>query len=208
MPRRRYRRRSRRKSDYLGTAAKALSVAYGVKKLINVERKVHDVAISSNVGSSTGLITQLNNISQGDTTSTRSGNSIKCVSQTIRGSASIHASATHSSLRFLIVRDTDNQGETITVADVLNDTSPNSLLNITKYPGRFKVLMDKQFSLSDSGAKLQHFKKHKKMSFHLKYSTQGTYDPKDNALFLIALSNEATNQPGLSAYYRLRYIDN
>ncbi len=69
MPRRFKKRTNRRKSrinNYLGTASKALSVAYAVKRLVNVEFKHHNIQQLNTSITDAGLIVQLSNVAQGD----------------------------------------------------------------------------------------------------------------------------------------------
>ena len=84
--RRRYSRRRpyARAHSALSAASKALTVAYGVKKLINVERKAHTLNITTSPATA-GSVIGLSQIAQGDTFGERNGNSILVKSIQLRG---------------------------------------------------------------------------------------------------------------------------
>ena len=97
MPRR-YKRNARKRrynvGSALSTASKALTVAYGIKKLLNVERKYHDDSVDGGSANSTMVINTLTTIPQGDTANTRDGYSLKLQNLAWRLFIKQHASAT------------------------------------------------------------------------------------------------------------------
>jgi len=68
----------------LDYSIKALTIARGIKKMINVEYKFHDVQLTSVALPQTPLITQLTNIAQGDTDQTRDGAQVKLTRLSIK----------------------------------------------------------------------------------------------------------------------------
>lgn len=215
--RRRYRRRRFRRRRYYkkkqGLASKALSMAWKVKRLLNVEYKFHDVQVTGSSISTTPTITQLSNIALGDTASTRDGNSIKWTRFTSHGTLSINSSATRTYVRMLLILDTQTNGAIYTAGDILQDTTADdaivSLYNLNNRQ-RFKVLYDKVVRLASNTISVKTFKVNKSFSLRQIFNADSaaitsipTY-----SLSLMFISNEATNTPTLTMYNRLRYIDN
>lgn len=199
---------------YASMAVKAYKTAMFLKTVLNPELKFFDNAVGSAI-SSTGVITLLNSIPQGNDEGQRDGNSIKLNKIVVRADVARNSSATSTAtfIRYMIVCDTDGQGSTPAVTDILASADPASLLNILTYPGRFKVLMDKHFHL-DTGAQqavtFQHIIDMNKFPScnHLHYSSTTGASVKKNALYLVQVGSEATNTPSQDTNIRLRYYDN
>ncbi len=190
-------------------ALKALSIALAVKRLINVERKFHDVSISAGI-SNTGTFTNLSNIATGDTNITRNGNSIKAVSLQARWTLTINAAATETVVRAIWFRDNEQDGVDPTQVELLGASADiRSLLDLNSF-GRFTILKDQIISLSENGKTVFSGKFYLKMNNHVRYSSTAAADASNRkgALYLFLLSNEATNQPTYICRPRLRFIDN
>ena len=189
-------------------ASKALGIAMGLKKLINVERKFHDVDIADTPTSS-GTVLNLSNIAQGDDSDDRTGNSIKAVSLTGRWSAEMHASATFTTFRMIIFRDNEQNGSDPTPANVLEQVSTRGNLNKDSY-GRFTVLRDWYIGLHADARDAHVAKFYKELNHHIYYSGTTATDASNRkgALYVLMLSSEATNVPSIAGRIRLRYIDN
>jgi len=221
MPRNYYRRRSYRRRYYpkkksyslgsaLSTAGKALTVAYGVKKLLNVERKILDNTI--NVAPSTsGLVINLTNCSQGDDYNNRQGDSILAKSIDLRYSVQMNASASFTTARCMLVRDNWQQGTDPTFSELLeNPTNTRSFLNHDQN-GRFTILMDQKIVLLQSTEKSAFVSdKHFNLNHHIKFTGTDNLDASNSAghLYLMVMSNEATNTPTFYGFSRFRFIDN
>jgi len=230
MPRR-YRRYSNRRRNKYGRYAKyagqaiyplykpfagqvALHLAKKAISMMNVEYKHHDVQISVTSVSQTPTITQLTNIGQGDTSSTRDGDSIKITAIHLKGIVALHTSAATSQYRVMLILDKQTNGAIYNASDVLEDTtavdnliSPLNLDN--KY--RFRVLMDKLITLSNGGGNESvTWQRHIKLNQHIRFGgTAGTIaDLNTYSLSLMVMSNEPTNVPNHSIYSRIRYVDN
>lgn len=200
----------------MATAAKALSIATAVRSLINVEKKWFD---AQNTGYPTGVnvvgtgtVYHLSNILQGDTSSSREGNSVKLSSIYVTGSIGLGTGATSSQrVRLILFRDNDNQGALPTVTSVLLSALISSPMALTN-PGRFSVLMDKTYMVytANSGPSSLSVKKYIKNKYHIKYGgNAGTIaDARTGNLFLLAISDTTANDPFLVYDVRLRYIDN
>lgn len=193
----------------MSMAAKALSIAMGVKRLLNVEHKFHDVNVSLS-SDTTGAVSNLTLVNQGDGVSSRDGNSIKAESIYVRMRATINSAATiPCSIRTILFIDTQQQGTAPVLANVLVGDL-DTPLNIEDFPGRFKVLRDHEFNLSPGGNEILTSSFYVPLSHHLKYDgVAGTAaDQRKGQLYLLNVSNVATNLPTLNVDSRLRFIDN
>ncbi len=206
---RRYRRKPQGRG-YLNTAAQALAVAYSVKKLINVE--YFRVATSFNVDpNTTGAVANMTNIGQGDGTSNRQGNKIRAKQLLVQGKIQLHASATDSHVRMVLVRDNNGSTTQPTIAALYGSATNffNNLLKVgdPQTNSRFSVLWDKMVFLnSDTPTKGIHYTM--ALDHHIYYSgTAGSDEGKGN-IYLFIASNEATNDPIVTVLCQVVYIDN
>lgn len=176
-------------------------------KFLNVEFKQHNIQ-TAYTASTTGQIAQWTNIAQGDSDSTRDGSSIKIASIFARGYVQIHASATASIVRLILVLDKQTNQAIYASTDLLLTDEVTSPLNIDN-GRRFKVLWDKVITLSQDKPIVQ-FKYFKKLPIHIRYdnSAAAITSLTQSSLSLLRLSNEATNTPTVHIDARLRYVDN
>ncbi len=198
-------RRLRNKSYYM--AKKALS-------MLNVEYKEHNLITTSvPIVDIVGTIYQLTNIPQGDTTQTRDGNQCKLTAINIKGIYNIHASATNSFVRIILVLDKQTNQAIYATSDLLLDTtaqdSINSPLQLNNRH-RFVVLYDKVFLVSNSGTGARKINIYKKLQIPIRFdnSAGAISSLTSNSLSVIFISNESTNRPNLSFISRIRYVDN
>lgn len=218
-PRRRsYRRRSRKSTPWYARkystqqlAYKAFKSAKYLKSLINVEKKKRD---TTNTFTSTDQVSLLNQIAQGDTDLTRSGNSILMKSLYLQALLTSNATDNDISYRILIVQDTQQVADTSpSVSDVLDATAANNLiapLN-NETVGRFKVLFDKRGVLNNlvaSVTKQRMIKHYFKLNLHARYNGSSDTDIQKNGLYLIWLHNGGANSPTFNVNTRLSFIDN
>lgn len=203
-------RRSAGRSFGYGDIAKKVvrDIAY-LKSIVNVERK-HLEYTASTTSSTTLQLVLVNGSIPGDSGETRDGQSIKLASLLLRYSVTIHASATATIHRVLVVLDTQPNAANFAAGDLL-DTAGNVLspLNVT-YGSRFRVLRDIIIHV-DSTNKIKTVQKFIKLSDHTKFNagTAGTIaDISSNALYVCHISSEATNVPTFDYFARTRFIDN
>lgn len=195
-------------------ASKALNIALLLKRLVNVEIKNFDVVhATAAVPDGVGLIVQLTNIPQGDTTITRDGSNLKILSIYVNILIRINGSAANSNIRVALVQDTQTNQAIYTTADILSDVtnieSVVSPLNLDNQ-FRFRILHNKVYNISDSANKTAVCKIYKKLNMRLRYdaSTSAIADLTSNSLSLLLISNEATNEPTFTGVTRLRFVDN
>ncbi len=194
-----------------GDAKKALIMARGVKRLLNVEIKFFDTQLVSAMNNSI-TITQLTNIPQGDTGITRDGSQCKMLGLAFDYFIAVHASAVSTICRVMVVVDKQTNQAIYDDSDLLEDTSsvdsivsPRNLDN----KHRFTILYDKRHNLSAANATV-HVKTYIKKDLLLRYdaSTPSIADLTQNSLSFLMVSNESTNTPTIASFSRVRFVDN
>ena len=150
-------------------AYSAYKTGQWLKSVINPELKFLDTSYAASMATA-GTVQALNLMGQGDTVSTRDGNSIKLQSITARLTFNIAAAGSSQTVRCLFFYDTQNQGAAPAVTDVLVAADPDSLMNLTSYPGRFKIIRDYYKSVNPAGQASLNFRFYRKLPIHLKYT--------------------------------------
>jgi hypothetical protein len=194
----------------MSTAGKALSIALGVKKLLNVERKTHDTTHSYTPSSAAGSIALLNGVSQGDTAYSRDGGSVKMLNVNVKGSLNINGSATTTIVRAMLLYKKDNAGTAPTVADILGSGWTIDSHYAKDNIHRYQVLFDRRYDLDQAAKNQILFNINKPMRLKVRYSGTGTStsDIEKNGLYFILVSDEATNTPSVVFKGRVTFIDN
>ncbi len=197
----------------LGDAAKALAIARGIKKLINVEVKNFDVQQGGVSLTQTPVIVQLSNIAQGDGTNQRDGAQCKMVGIDLNFVLTQNASATQTFVRVMLILDKQTNQAIYLPADLLEDVTggdnivtPRNLDNLK----RFTILYDRSFEFSGDGNRSAIVKKYIKKEVLLRYdgSTPSIADLTQSSISFIQMASEATNTPTITHFSRLRFIDN
>ncbi len=197
----------------LTDAQRALKVAMSVKRLLNVEVKNHDVQQTSLVYTDTVTIFQLTNIPRGDTTNTRDGAQCKVVALELSFIITKNVNATVTHTRLMIVQDKQTNQAIYTSADLLEDVtasdvfiSPANLDNRR----RFNVLYDRKFVMDSVGVESYIVKKYFKMNMLLRFDAAAAdiTDLTQNSLSLLLVGSEVTNDPVITFFARVRFIDN
>ncbi len=217
--RRSYQSKSRfnRYAGYAGTvmstATKALILAHGIKKLMNVEFKFHDVQTTQTDITTTANIIQLTNIPQGDISESRDGAQVKVTRLQIKYQLRGHVNAVTTLVRCIVVKDSQTNQAIYAIADLLQDTTANdsivSMLNLdNKY--RFTVLYNKVHQFQNSGHNNNYTEIIKDLDLRLRFdaSTPSIADLTSASLSIIFISDQASNSPLLTLFSRVRYVDN
>lgn len=212
--RRRYSRRRKtglwhKKVSAAQVAGAAMSAYRGVKYLrglVNSER-MHLINSATFNPDSSGDITHLTNIGQNDTATGRTGNSVLLRDIFYRFQITGNASATGTFYRIILFQDKQQIGDTSpTVADVLNSIEVQSPLN-SNTAGRFKILKDYYFS-TNQDSRTRTFKNYIKLHSHIRYNGSTANDIQKNGIYLLMLSNEATNTPTFTYNIKMGWHDN
>jgi len=133
--------------NVVNTAGKALSLAYSIKKMLNVEYKQYTSSTNGVVDNTTGTIVNLSGMVQGDDYSEVVGRQVKATYLEANGLATIASATSTTLLRMIIfIWNNDASSQTPTVTDVLQVANPFSEFSIdTK--GQYRVIADKKLLL-------------------------------------------------------------
>ncbi len=184
-----------------------------VKKAVNArEHKFFGTVVDADPNS-TGLTQILLGLNEGPGQNERIGEKVTPVSMRSSGIVTLHASATDSSIRMVIVRD--NLGSTTRPAIADLYTSATSFINNAPTLGtvqskaRFTILWDKYIIMDGGGHGLtQKWSMSKKLAKKpVLYSGPTSTDEGKNQLYLFIASNEATNDPAVAAEIQVFYTD-
>lgn len=207
-------RRGRRQSAatrYMGYAQKALRVAQFVKSVVNVEYKFIDVSAGVSC-SSTGAVALLTGIAVGTTQITRNGNSILTKSLYSQVLLTAAAGATTATMvRYILFRDKQDSSSVPGVTEVLQSASVIAPLNRNN-GDRFMILCDKRITVptvgNDTSSKVM--KCYKKLHFHTKFlgDTAAQSDVGENHIYVLCVSDQASNNPAVNHQVRIKFIDN
>lgn len=184
-----------------------------VKNLINVEFKNHDVVNNSftNV-STTGSITALNYVAQGDGEETRDGKMFRMKSLELRYQLSMDTLEEQQTtgIRVIVFLDTDPTGSGPSLSTLLDQTvnpmiSPRNLDSRSRYV----ILLDRIHQLNPNGQESLCRKFYKKLDLKVLFSGATATDAtiKKNGLYILFVSDQ-TNQAKQTFNARIRYIDN
>lgn len=196
-----------------GDAKKALVMAQGLKRLVNVEVKNFDVQQTQIAVTVTPVIIQLSNIPQGDTTITRDGAQCKILSMEFNVFITRDASATGTAIRLLLICDKQTNQAIYTTGDVLEDiTGQDSIVSPLNLDNkfRFNIIWDSVINVSEGSSSQKTVRKVFHMNKILRFdaSTPSIADLTSNSLSLLQVSNEGANPPLITMFSRLRFVDN
>lgn len=213
-PKRRYRKRYPKKASWYdkkysarSLAIKGLKNIHYIKGLINSELLKHDNTFTATI-SSTGVVNNLTNIGQGDSVSTRTGNSIFVRSIFGRIAISHNNASNNTFHRIILFIDTQNVSDTSpAVTDVLQASGITAPLN-RETVGRFKILMDRYFATNTVDTSSKVIKINKQMRHHVRFNGATSNDIQKGGIYILMLSSEPTNTPSYTYTLRTSYHDN
>lgn len=211
--RRRRRRRGARRGAVYGAAAYQLYKDVNkLKNLINVEFKWVDTQLNSTISSS-GTFLLLNGIAQGDAAQTRDGAQARLKSLESSANFTLNAAATNATIRCIIFIDLQTDATTPALADVLDNsglTDPTYASRNLDYRNRFLILKDYRFSLSSTGMQRKNWHNYRKLDLKTVYSGTGATiaSIRSQPLYILYVSDSASNNPAITAHHRIRFIDN
>lgn len=216
---RRFKRKSYKKKYTRSSRASASSIARTalraakfVKSLVNVEYKNIDASASTIAFSNAGALVNISKCAEGTEYNQRVGRSIKLKSVLVRMTLQINAAATVPCRgRVMLFIDTQNLGAIPSTTDVLNTADTLSPLDINGTAGnRFKVLYDRTYTFTVGNNTACAPKVYKKLHNHAKFkgSTGNDSDCLEGQVYLLFITDVATNVPTYSYNSRVRFLDN
>lgn len=213
----RYRRRNYRGCPYIRKNMRTMAMVR------SVELKTYDATISETTTTS-GSMTMLSDIAQGDDINAREGNEIMAKRLYCNYSFTVNGSATGvTTVRMIVFIDKEQQGTAPGLSDaaapygVLKHTASTLALMEAKTRKRFKILADRKWLLGTSTGEDDVASRHEgKIHFKiprngLKINYIGTSSAQASQgkgnLYCLLISNQATYGPSSSVNFRLRYYD-
>lgn len=201
--------------NYKNALALATTAWKGVqylKGLVNSELFKVDVALPSQAFSTTGAVTHLTAIGQGDTDATRTGNSILLKSVELRMLVQrVAANVVLGNLcTCMLVQDNQQIGDTApAISDVLEGAGGLAFLNNLTV-GRFTILRRWDFCLDTVGdnARVIRFRKYWPQGHHVRYNGIASTDQQKGAIYFMCMGDQAANVPLGDGSVRLSYHDN
>jgi hypothetical protein len=210
------------KDDVWAVAKGAWNIGKRIARLVNVEKKIHEVTLSSVAISSSGTRYSLwgsegtvmtasssatGYLAQGDTHAQRDGASIKPLSLRLKGRFHINGSAATTTVRVIIFQKPQTNATAPSPTDYLNTASPLSLKNWSER-FRFRTLWDKIYTLEINTDKQRAlFDKTIKLNGHVTF-THGATTVETGGLYVLFIADEPTNTPTVDLHARLIFVDN
>jgi len=195
----------------------SISIQGVAKKLYNLQSMINSEVMkvdTVSTGGSQQTISHLTKITQDDTVSGRTGNSILLKNISIKGSMQIN-SAVSISTRYSValLMDTQQVGDGLpSNADIFKtETEPQTLL-LQSAVGRFKVLKrwNGYLGTAQGGGSVKlfdHFYKFP-LNTHTRFNGIASTDIQKNGLYLSIITSESANHPTTLITSRLGYHDN
>lgn len=187
-----------------------------IRKLINVEEKYLDVAGNPTFDSS-GQVTYLTGLAQGDGISDREGNSLKVQNFSLNYFVTYDSATSPVCFRILLVRDLQNTGATITASDVMETvgvtSAPVTFADYVNGPlsnKRFSIVYDQVGTVDQYNPISAHmFKSNHDCHVAYRGTTSAVASAGNGSYFLIAISNAVgAVLPRIQFQTRMVFTDN
>lgn len=183
-----------------------------IRKFINIEEKYLDFS-GSQTPDQNGTTNCVSQIAQGTTMNTRIGNSIRVQRLTVRGRVAVSSAVTtFSVVRVAIIRDMEGQGSAPTCADMFEtvgtSAAPRQPLDWLNRK-RFAVLYDSLLTVAPASGCAREFFYNVELAKHVLYrgTTAGSASDGEGSIYIVSLSDEATNTPTVAFTSRITYTD-
>lgn len=192
---------------YGGAIGKVASTVAGIASLINVETKNYDSSFNSTISSS-GTGQSFVDIGQGNADNQRNGEKVVSKDLNINYDLTCNSSATNTTVGLAIVMDKKPEVGASNWATVFSANDPNAMLNKDN-TDRYIILKRLTIPLSSitnshaSGKIYLNLKR-----IHIEWNSSTSTDFEKNNIFMLMISNEATNTPTLKYYARYNFYDN
>lgn len=193
-----------------GIAKAAWSGVKYLRTLVNSEVHKADIGVTTTTINSTGTITLLNGLAQGDTSLNRTGNSVLAKYLSLKVCILGNAVATQTIVRMIVFVDKQQVADTAPgVTDILASSSPVAFYN-NAMAGRFQILDDKMLQFDILTNRSYVYKVYKKFgdSIHVKFNGVNATDIQRNGMYFLILGTEGTNTSQVVWNSRFAYHDN
>lgn len=198
---------------YAGYALAAYKMARYLKSVINVEYKYKDtVANAANI-TTTPAITLLSLINQGDTSTSRDGDSVKIVKMDLTVTLDKNVGSTAiNHIKLALIKKNPTNGVAPVNTDIY-DTTTGSMAQVKRnlaYTDSIKVIRNWDVALVQGEKESRIIKLSLNMNEHVKYkgTAQTVADIMTTSYWLYVVSDQASTFPTYAYTCRLRFIDN
>lgn len=199
-------------NKYKPLAVQAYQVGTKALEMLNAEKKYYDISQTTvtpaNPSGSYTVVSLVSSISQGDGPTNRDGSQIRLKSINVQLAMQINAAATTTNVRWVLFRDMRPQlAAAPTYIDLYDSTDViNTFLNIEDQWRRFKIIRSGLVTLNINQNPYSTTDLYVPCSLPIRYSTSN--DVINTNIYLMLVSNEATNTPSVAYRYRVRFYDN
>ncbi len=200
--------------DAYSLAKRSLAGLNEIRKFINIEEKYSDTSVS-HTPDQNGSITCISQLAQGTNVGNRIGDSVRVQRLSLLGRAAVSSSVTsYSMTRIIVFRDMEGQGTAPVVSDVLESVGssaaprqPYDWLNRK----RFSILADWFMPLTalSGGSSVREFSFDVDLAKHVLYrgTTAAAASDGEGSIYVLSVSDEATNTPSIVATTRITFTD-
>jgi hypothetical protein len=196
--------------NYSRAGYQALRDLNTMRKFINTEMHYVDASGATVASTTTPVFTLLNGMQLGDTSTTRTGQSIKMDKAYFRFYINGNATSIQNIVRVLVVFDKQPNGAIFAIGNLLAQTTPISPLAMGGQ-NRFVILFDETFALSTNGAGVVYSTSTLNSNQHVMYGQGNVGDVTDintGSMYMIHFSDQVANPPTISWYNRIWFVDN
>lgn len=174
-----------------------------LRKVTRPQTKYVDTVQAPTVITTTSTITQLVTITNGMDENSFIGNRVILKSILMRMAVTVNVTSMQNLLRIALVQDKQSNGGTPSVTDIFATSSFLSPLNDDNSK-RFKILHDTTFAVGAASDQIVIDKWYRKLKIAQK-NVNGTIETND--IYLVQISDQATNGPSVQWYSRVRYTN-
>lgn len=205
-----YRKRTvarRGKCTYTDIAMKAWKGVKALKGIINSELKNHTIQNNSFNASSTGAVSLISGITQGDSDAQRNGNSVLAKTLNLKYVITNNAAAPGTIVKVYLIKDMQQVSDSNpTFTDVFSTSDIQSFPN-WQTKKRFQIKDAKTF-VYDTSRLTQIVEFSHVVDSHLLFNGAVSTDVQKGHYYILWVSNQSTNVPNFTYSSRLSYYDN
>lgn len=214
----RYSRRRYKKTTYGAVKSMATNGYYLAKKLarlVNVEKKLHELSLASTSATTSGLLWPIahnttsypaNAITQGDGYQNRDGMSVKPMFLSIKGTCWTNSALTAGArLRIIVFLHKNANDQTIFPTTYLNSASVTSFKSWSNR-FHFKTLFDHTYNLNANSTEIKGIDIKKKLYGHITYTENS--DLIENGAYYVLAIADAGSAINMAWNMRLTFVDN
>lgn len=194
-------------------AKQAYKGVYYLKGLVNAEKKFADLTANGTTDYN-GIVLDLTAVAQGDTESSRNGNSIYVRGILLNINYNMNTAATYSLVKTYVFIDNEPNGTPPTASDILENAgtvyAPQSQIKFPEARTRFKILKVGTFNLSNAGAIAKNLKWYINLRHHTKFTGINATDEGKGHIYVMMISDRTpdSNEVGYAMVNRTYFYDN